>query len=105
MFHDRLLLHKGDPDNIKPGLPVVQPVLAEKKKRCLDHLSLFTPIDRLERSAKALIRTGFYLDEDYHSTVQNNEIQFSDRTAVIPLDNPVTFFPEKRFRNPLSFFT
>ena len=105
MFHDRLSLHKRYPDNVKPGLPVVQPVPAEKKKRCLDHLSLLAPIDRLERGAKAPIRTGFYLDEDYHSTVQNNQIQFSNRTAVIPLNNPVTLFPEISLRNPFPFLT
>jgi len=104
MFHHRLLILQRDTNDIKPGLPMVQPVLIEKKERCLDHLLLLTPMDRFERRAKAIIRTGFDLDEDYDAVVQNNEIQFPDRTAIISLDKPITFPLKIPLRNTLAFF-
>ena len=104
MIHHRLSSLQGNAHHIKPGIPIMQLVPGEKKERCLYHLFLFPRAYRFQWRAKTIIRAGFNLDEDYDATIQKNEIQLSNRTAVIPLDNPVTFFPEKRLRNPLSFF-
>ena len=103
MFHCRLPAHKSDPDDVKPRLPMVQAMLAEEKKRRLDHSLLLAPADRLEGRAEAFIRAGLYLDENDNAAIQNNQIQLPDGTAVIPLDQAVALFPEIGLGNALPF--
>ncbi len=103
MFHHRLSTLIGDPDYIKPGIPIMQPVPAEKKERRLDHSLLLAPADRLERRAEAFIRAGLYFNENDDAAIQNNQIQLPDGTAVIPLDKAVALFPEIGLGNALPF--
>jgi len=103
MFHHRLSPLIGDPNHIKPGVPMVQPVPGEKKERCLDHLFLFPRAYRFQRRAETIIRTGFDLDEDHDATIQKDEIQLSNWTAVIPLDDSVTLLSKIALGNSLPF--
>ena len=103
MFHHRLSPLIGDPDHIKPGIPIMQPVPGEKKERSLYHLFLFPRTYRFQRRAKTIIRAGFNLDEDYDATIQKNEIQLSNRTAVIPLNDSVAFLSKIDLGNSFPF--
>ena len=103
MFHHRLSTLIGDPDHIKPGIPIMQPVPAEKKERRLDHLLLLAPADRLEGRAEAFIRAGLYFNENDNAVIQNNQIQLPDGTAVIPLNDSVAFLSKIALGNALPF--
>ena len=100
MIHHRLSSLQGNAHHIKPGIPIMQLVPGEKKERCLYHLFLFPRAYRFQRRAKTIIGTGFNLDEDHDATIQKNEVQLSNWTAVIPFDDSVAFLPEISLRNP-----
>jgi len=104
MLHHGLAPLQGYTDHIKPGLPAVQPVAAQKEKRCLHHLFLFARAHRLKRRAEAIVRAGFYLDKDYDPPVQENQIHLTDRTTIVTFHNPIALFRKISLRDPLAFF-
>ena len=103
MIHHRLSSLQGNAHHIKPGVPIMQPVPGEKKERSLYHLFLFPRTYRFQRRAKTIIRAGFNFDEDHDATIQKNEIQLSNRTAVIPLNDSVAFLSKIDLGNSFPF--
>ena len=103
MIHHRLSSLQGNAHHIKPGIPIMQLVPGEKKERCLYHLFLFPRAYRFQRRAKTIIGTGFNLDEDHDATIQKNEVQLSNWTAVIPLDDSVALLSKIALGNSFPF--
>ena len=103
MIHHRLSSLQGNAHHIKPGIPIMQPVPGEKKERRLYHLFLFPRAYRFQWRAKTIIRAGFNLDEDHDATIQKNEVQLSNWTAVIPLDDSVALLSKIALGNSFPF--
>ena len=85
MFHNRLLTRKGDSNDIKSRVPMMQPMLTEKKQCGFHHPPLFVPMNRLQGGSKTVIGTSLYFHKDNHASIQSDEIQLSHTAAVIPL--------------------
>jgi len=80
----------------------MQPLLAEKKLSGSDHPLLFVPVNRLQGSAKPIIHAGFHLHKNDDLPVQNDQIQFPDRTAIVTFYKPIALLLKISLRDQFS---
>ncbi len=92
------------PDDIESRIPLMKPVLAQEKKSRLDHLALLGRVNRFQRGAEALLCAGFHFDKNNDAPVQDDQIKLADGRAVVPFDEPVSFFSEIPLGEPFALF-
>ncbi len=104
MLHHRLASGPGNTDDVEARVALVEFFLAQEILRRLNHLSLLSELHRLQGRAKTMPGTGLHFDENNDAAIQDDQIQFARRAAVISLDQFVAFMFEIKFGNPFPFF-
>ncbi len=103
MFYPRFPLPPGNADHVKPCIALLEPFLVQEKLCGLNNLALLSWRYRLKRLPKAMPRPSFDFDKNDNAPIQSDQVDLSDRTPIVPLYKPVSFFDEVPFGDLFPF--
>lgn len=86
-----------DTHHVESGIPILQPVLAQKVLCGAPNLALFAPIDGFQGAAEAFLGACLDLDEDHRVPIEGDEIDFSRTAAVVAPQDDVALMAQVRF--------
>ena len=101
MFHDGLTSRPRNANHVEPRLTMMKPFLIQEILGGANHSVLFPDLNSLQGCPETMIRTGFNLDKNDDPSVQEDQVDFTSRTAIVSLNQLIPLPPEILLCDPL----